>query len=108
MKDVTKKKLGQIAKAMRDTQAAFRFQVDLLAEEARNEILPYFKKHDLEFTTGNGTWAISKPGASYNTPELFVRDEDLPANIRDLLCLETEHNRPLGFYIRDIKRGEWK
>ena len=107
MKDVTKKKLGQITKALKDTQAAFRFQVDLLAEEARSEILPFFMKHQYDFTSGHGTWLITRPD-DYDPEgrEVAVRDEDLPKNIQELLLLEVGHGDPLGVYIRDIKRGD--
>lgn len=110
MKDLPKKKLGKLSRALEAAQAAFRAQVEQLAEEARAEILPYFKKHGYDYTAGNGTWFISKPAADdadYYRPELHVGDDELPANIRELLYLETERGQPLGFYIRDIKRGEW-
>lgn len=110
MKDLSKKRLGQLSKALDVAQAAFRAEVEKLAEEARTEILPYFKKHNYDFVSGNGTWFISKPAADnadYYRPELHVEDEDLPANIRELLCLETERDQPLGYFIRAIKRGEW-
>lgn len=110
MKDLSKKKLGALSKALENTRAAFRFQVEQLAEEARSEILPYFRKHGYDFVSGNGTWFISKPAADdadYYRPELHVNDDELPKNIRDLLYLETERGQPLGFFIRDIKRGEW-
>ena len=110
MRDLAKKKLGRISKALEAAQAAFRGEVEKLAEEARAEILPYFKKHNYDYKAGNGTWFISKPAADdadFYRPELHVEDDDLPANIRDLLYLETERGQPLGFFIRDIKRGEW-
>ena len=110
MKDLSKKRLGQLSKALDVAQAAFRAEVEKLAEEARTEILPYFKKHNYDFVSGNGTWFISKPAADnadYYRPELHVEDKDLPANIRELLCLETERDQPLGYFIRAIKRGEW-
>jgi hypothetical protein len=44
-------------------QAAFRAEVDALAEKARAEILPYFKKRNYDYKAGNGTWFISKPAA---------------------------------------------
>ena len=81
-----------------------------LAEQARAEILPYFKKHNYDYKAGNGTWCISKPAADdadYYRPELHVEDDDLPENIRAVLYLETEYNQPLGYFIADIKRGEW-
>jgi len=110
MKDLPKKKLGQFSKELEAVQAAFRAEIEALAERARAEILPYFKKHNYDYTAGNGTWFISKPAAAdadYYRPELHVEDDDLPANIRELLYLETERGQPLGFFIRDIKRGEW-
>ncbi len=110
MRDLSKKKLGHFSKALEAAQAAFRAEVEALAEKARAEILPYFKKHDYDYKAGNGTWFISKPAADdsdYYRPELHVEDDDLPANIRELLCLEIEHGQPLGFFIRDIRRGEW-
>ena len=110
MRDLAKKKLGQLSKTLDAAQAAFRAEVEALAEKARIEILPYFKKHNYDYTAGNGTWFISKlasDDADYYRPELHVNDEDLPANIRELLCLEVERGQCLGFFIRDIKRGEW-
>lgn len=99
--DVSKGKLAKITMALEDTQVAFRVEVEKLAERARAEIMPYFKEHDLDFMAGNGTWFIShsRKGA--------VTDDELPQNIRALLSLEVAHADYLGFYIRDIKRGEW-
>ena len=108
VKDITKKKLDQFSKTLEAAQAAFRAEVEALAEKARTEILPYFKKHNYDYKAGNGTWLISKPTADtadYYRPDLHVQDDDLPANIRDLLCLETEPGQPLGFFIRDIERA---
>ena len=110
MKDLAKSKLGAFTKALEAAQAAFRAEVEKLAEQARAEILPYFKKHGLGFVSGNGTWFISKSSA--DTAPYFryadhVEDDELPKNIRDLLYLETERDQPLGYFIRDIKRGEW-
>ena len=110
MKDLSKKKLGQFSKALEIAQAAFRAEVEKLADQARAEILPYFKKRNYDYKAGNGTWFISKPAADdadYYRPELHVEDDDLPANIRELLYLEIEHGQPLGYFIGDIKRGEW-
>ena len=36
-----------------------------------------------------------------------MTDDELPKNIRDLLMLEITHADHLGFYVRDINRGEW-
>ena len=110
MKDLSKKKLGRLSKALETAQAAFRAEVEKLAEQARAEILPYFKKHNYDYKAGNGTWCISKPAADdadYYRPELHVEDDDLPENIRTVLYLETEYNQPLGYFIADIKRGQW-
>ena len=110
MKDLTKKKLGQFSKSLEAAQAAFRAEVEAIAEKARAEILPYFKKHGLDFMAGNGTWLISRPEADtapYYRPEDHVEDEELPQNIRELLDLEVVYGDHLGFYVRDIKRGEW-
>jgi hypothetical protein len=110
VRDLSKKKLGQFSKALEAAQAAFRAEVEALAEQARVEILPYFKKHNFDYTAGNGTWFISKPAADdadYYKPDNHVEDDALPKNIRDLLMLEIVHGDHLGFYIRDIKRGEW-
>ncbi len=110
MRDLAKNKLDQFSKTLEDAQAAFREEIELLAEQARDEILPYFKKHNFDFMAGNGTWIISKPAADdadYYKPENHVEDDDLPQNIRDLFMLEVAHADHLGFYIRDIKRGEW-
>lgn len=110
MRDLSKKKLGQLSAALEAAQAAFRAEVEQLAEEARAEILPYFKKHGYDYKTGNGTWMISKPtadDADYYRQDDYVGDADLPAHIRELLYLEIERGQLLGFFIRDIKRGEW-
>ena len=110
MKDLTKKKLGQLSKSLAVAQATFRAEIDKLAEQARAEILPYFKKHNYDYKAGNGTWFISKPAADkapYYRPADHVEDDDLPENIRAVLYLETEYNQPLGYFIADIKRGEW-
>ena len=110
MKDLAKKKLDGFARSLEAAQAAFRAQVEDLAEAARTEILPYFQARGYEFVAGNGTWFISKPAADdagYYRPELHVNDDELPKNIRNLLYLETERGQPLGFFIRDIKRGKW-
>jgi len=110
MAGLTKKKLGQFSKALEGAQALFRTNVEELAEQARAEILPYFKKHGYDFIAGNGSWSISRPAADtapYYRPDDHVEDEELPQNIRELLNLEVAHGDHLGFYIRDIKRGEW-
>jgi hypothetical protein len=111
VKDLAKNKLGKFSKAIEAAQAAFRAEVDLFAEQARDEILPYFKKHGLGFVSGAGWgWSISKPSADtapHYRPEDHVEDDSLPKNIRDLLNLEVGHNDQLGLHIRDIKRGEW-
>ena len=111
MKDLSKKKLGQLSKALEVTQAAFRAEIDKLAEQARIEILPYFKKHGFDFKAGNGSWVITRPNGDregcIGAAARFVDDDALPANIRDVLMLEIAHADHLGFYIRDIKRGEW-
>ena len=107
---MNKTKLKKFTAAVEKAQAMFRAEIEKLAEEARTEILPYFKKHNYDYRAGNGTWFISKPAADdadYYRPELHVDDDKLPANIRELLYLETERGQPLGFFIRDINRGEW-
>ena len=110
MKDLSKRKLGQLSKVLEAAQVAFRAEIEKLAEQARAEILPYFKKHNYAYVAGNGTWFISKPAAdkaTYYRPADHVEDDKLPENIRAVLYLETEYNQPLGYFIRDIKRGEW-
>ena len=111
MKDLTKKRLGQLSKTLEAAQSAFRAEVDKLAEVARVEILPYFKKHDFDFMAGNGSWVITRANGDregcIGAAARFVEDDALPTNIRDLLMLEIAHADHLGFYIRDIKRGEW-
>lgn len=64
VKDLSKKKLGKLSKALEAAQAAFRAEVETLAEQGRAEILPYFKKHNYDYVAGNGTWFISKPAAA--------------------------------------------
>jgi hypothetical protein len=111
VKDLAKKKLTAFEKAVETAQAGFAAEVDKLAEAARAEILPYFKKHKLSFVAGGGWgWVISKPSAdkaSYYRPDDHVEDEDLPQHIRELLNLEVAYNDQLGLHIREIKRGEW-
>lgn len=111
MKDLGKKKLGQLSKKLEAAQAAFLAEIDKLAEEARAEILPYFEKHNLDFAKSAGWgWRISKPAADtapYHRPEDYVEDGALPPHIRVLLNLEVGYNDQLGLHIRDIKRGEW-
>jgi len=107
MKDLAKKKLGQFSKRLEAAQAAFGLQIAKLAEQARAEILPYFKEHNLDYMAGNGTWIITKPSADsspFYRPEDCVEDEELPENIRALLNLEVGVNDYLGFYIEDIRR----
>lgn len=106
MKDLPKKKLGQLSKVLEAAQAAFRAEVDKLAEQVRADILPYFKKHGFDFMAGNGSWVITRPG-DHAGHDRFVDDDELPKNIHDVLMLEIAHADHLGFYMRDIKRGEW-
>ena len=106
MRDLSKKKLGHLSKSLDAAQASFRAEISKLAEQARAEILPYFKKHGLDFMSGNGSWVITRPGVD-GMRARFVDDDDLPQNIRDLLMLEVAHSDHLGFYVRDINRGEW-
>jgi hypothetical protein len=110
VKDLTQKKHVQFSKELEAVQSAFQAAIEKLAEKARTEILPYFKKHGFDFVAGNGSWFISRPAADtapYYRPDDYVEDEKLPKNIRDLLNLEVARGDHLGFYIRDIKRGEW-
>jgi hypothetical protein len=110
VRDLSEKKLSQLSKALEAAQSAFQAEVEALAEKARAEILPYFKKHGYDYRAGNGTWFISRPEADtapHYRPDDHVEDEDLPKNIRDLLNLEVARDDHLGFYVRDIKRGEW-
>jgi hypothetical protein len=106
VKDLPKPKLKKIAKTLDDMRGAFGDEVSRLAEQARAEILPYFKKHDLDYRAGNGDWLVTRNNDRVGD-EHFVHDNALPANIRELLMLEVAHADHLGFYIRDIKRGEW-
>lgn len=111
MRDLSKKKFTQISKSLEAAQDAFRAEIEKLAEEARAEILPYFKKHNYDFLAGAGWgWSISKPEAAvamYYRPGDYLEDEELPPRIRELLNLEVAYNDQLGLHIRDIKRGEW-
>src|SRR3982750_313263 len=107
--DLGQKEIRQLSRQLEAAQAKFRSEVEALAETARTEILPYFKKHAYDFRAGNGSWIISRPatdGAAFYRPEDHLNDEELPANIRALLTLEVAVNDHLGFYIRDINRGE--
>lgn len=104
MKDLSKRQLGQLSKMLDDAQSVFYDKVYALAAQVRDEILPYFKKHSLDYVAGNGTWIISRLEGRFETS---VGDDELPKNIRDLLMLEVAHGDHLGFYVRDIKRGEW-
>jgi hypothetical protein len=105
VRDLSKKKLGQLSKVLEAAQAAFRAEVEALSEKVRSEILPYFKKHGLDFMAGNGSWSITRPGVTGH--DRFVDDDALPENIAALLMLEVAHADHLGFYVRDIRRGEW-
>jgi hypothetical protein len=111
VKDLAKKKLGHLSKAVEVAQARFDAEIDKLAEQARTEILPYFKKHNLSFVAGGGWgWSISKPSADtapYYRPDDHVEDDDLPPHILALLRLEVGYNNRLGDHIRAINRGEW-
>jgi hypothetical protein len=111
VRDLSKAKLSQFSKALDAAQAAFRTEVDALAEKARAEILPYFKKQGLGYVTGNGTWYISRIDTSHEIYDddraVAVCNDELPANIRAVLELEVARADYLGLYIRDIKRGEW-
>jgi hypothetical protein len=106
VKDLPKPKLKKIAKTLDDMRGAFDDEVTRLAEQARAEILPYFKKHDLDYRAGNGDWLVTRNNDRVGDDH-FVHDDALPANIRELLMLEVAYGNHLGFYIRDIKRGEW-
>lgn len=110
VRDLAKRKLGQLTRTLESAQAKFRTEVEALAERARAEILPYFRERGYDYRAGNGTWFISRPAADDTDdykPELHVEDDELPANIRELLTLEVGAHDCLGFYIRDINRGEW-
>ena len=104
---MTKTKRLRFTRAIDKAQAAFRAEIEKLAAQARAEILPYFRTHGLDFRAGNGDWIISKPSADtapYYRYEDHVDDDELPADIRELLMLEVGHRDHLGFYIADIKR----
>lgn len=101
MKDLSKKKFDQLSKELEAAQDELQHLPGTLAEKARAEILPYFKKHSLDFVSGVGWgWHISKPSSD------LVQDEDLPQYIRALINFEVAYNSPLGLHIRPIKRGE--
>ncbi len=99
---MTKTKLQHFARAIEKAEAAFRAEITKLAAQARAEILPYFRAHNLDYQAGNGTWFITRPGVTSH--DRFVDDDELPPNIRDLLWLEVARADHLGFYIADIKR----
>jgi hypothetical protein len=111
VRDLSKKKLDQLASGLEAIQASFAEDVTKLAELARAEILPYFKKHNLSFVAGGGWgWSISKPSADtapYYRPDDHVEDDDLPPHILALLRLEVGYNNRLGDHIQAINRGEW-
>lgn len=105
-KAVVKKYVDAIEKA----REAFHAEIEMLAAQAREAILPYFAEHRLDYRAGNGSWIISKPSADsapYYRPDDHLDDDELPEDIRTLLCLEAEHNQCLGFFIADIKRDEY-
>jgi hypothetical protein len=105
VKDVPQKTFAKLSRSLKAAQAEFRAVIDALAEEARAEILPYFKTHDLDYTAGNGTWVITRSGEG-SLLDRMLYDAQLPKNIRELLHLEVALNDPLGLYFRDIKRED--
>jgi hypothetical protein len=106
---VTSEQAKYFATAVASAQTDFRRAVDELAQNARAALLPYFAEHRLTYMSGNGTWFIEdtkkrkKDGLNN-----FVEDDALPKEIRDTLMLEVAHGDHLGFYIRDIKRADWR
>lgn len=87
MRDLTKKKLGQLSEALDAAQAAFRAEVDKIAEQARAEILPYFKKHGFDFRAGNGSWFITRPNGEH--AERWVDDDELQRTSATCSCLKS-------------------
>jgi hypothetical protein len=100
---MTSKYLKVIKMALEGAQKSYRERVEAIADHARKVMLPYFSKHRLTYTAGNGTWFISRERAD----QRLVMDSDLPKHIFELLYLEVERSFPLGFYIADIKQEDW-
>jgi hypothetical protein len=93
-------KLELISRLLENALKRHRTEIDDLAEEARQMMLPYFRKRGWSYTAGNGTWFMN------DAKERAVSEEKLPTWIRDLLYLEAHDRHPLGFYIQDIKRED--
>lgn len=98
-RDASKRMLVDAAKVIDEAQQIFYDEIHALAHRVRDEILPYFRAHSLDFKAGNGTWFITRPDESRRVD---VDDEELPPNIRALLSLEVALHDYLGFYIKDI------
>lgn len=92
-------KAAKFIKQSEAIRARYNAEIEALAVEAREAILPYFTKHDLTYIAGNGTWFIHKRGS-----DRHVEDDALPKWIRELLWIEFDHGHYLGFWIADIGR----
>jgi hypothetical protein len=67
-----------------------------LGIQARNVILPYFRKKRWTYKTGNGDWWIrTRSGRK-------VEGNKLPEWVRSLLWIEVGHNDLLGYHIEEI------
>lgn len=102
MRDLSKRKLSRLSKSLEAAQAVFRAEVQKLADQIHVEILPYFKKHGMDFRAGNGTWCITRLDEE-DGREILVDEDELPTNIRDLLMIFADH---LG-YVTQVERSSY-
>jgi hypothetical protein len=100
---------------LEDLYDEYFFRVELYAKDMfKNHILPYLKKYNLEFVSGNGTFYLSYTN---KTPKWFIRKykgyywqaemeqvdiDKLPNKIQRILNMEIGgYNYPLGSIMPD-------
>ena len=89
-------KTRTIARAIETACASFDREIAQIADQARDQLIPYFQKRGWSYETGNGAWLIKDRHGHR------INNGALPAHVRYVLCLEAGCGQRLGLLIQDI------